>query len=172
MSKFNNKYIKKSERDGLNEILNLIKNRKHFSALRTAVSFMDSDKRLIFVWELFQKSRYRAYFGGMQEFKQFIDQYLSTKDKGIVKFFISELEKRAKEDINYSVNSFYSIRISILYDVLQDKGEHTFQAILSLYNYDVLFGEEDYQELLPVTIDICRINWPDNPAIKVLFGKN
>lgn len=169
MTKFNNKYIKKSQRDGLSEVLDLVKNRKHYSALRKCLFYMDKEQRLQFSLKLFKDSRYRAYFGGILELEEVIRQYLSSKNLNHISNFISVLEKRQME--TRTINSFDTIRMNLLLDLLNDKGEYTFQGILSLYNYDVLFGEEDFDKFLPLIVDICQINWPDNPAIKVLFGR-
>ncbi len=159
---------KKLPTNGIGEVLSQFRSRQYTSALGVALNCMSVKNRVVYVAHKFCKSKYSAYSSAMIKFKSVLDAYSVSGDSKIMKDYMLELDETAKNE-NYSMNNneFFNLRKRILVDAIDNSSDIAFHTLLQIES--VTHSVDTDRRYIKLICEICKINWPDNQALEVLF---
>lgn len=153
-------------------IFKLVKNRSYSEALDLILTNTPKEKRVKFVLEKFQKSKFKAYSMGMKRFCETINSYLAYGNKTILLNFDKQVREEAKNN-GYSMenSTFNAIRKSIIMDAIDNQPQISALALMQMYDFNNNLYSQD-KIYMTIISDLINLNWPDNKGLKVLYGNS
>lgn len=153
----------------IGDIASMLKDGKQVDALKYLLKATPQKDRIRIVSNLFIRSKYKAYKLGMAKFNEVIEKYVNHNDRKALQEYIVSARKEEQETPVLSNNAYFNIiRRNILEDAQENYYEASCEAVLYLY------GEAGWiADNVKLTVAIGELvtnKWPDNTAIKVLFG--